>query len=592
MAKHLFVVALAAACALCTSSAALSVRDVNSHDAKAKKSQQLFSKHTKKNEGHPNHLIFEMGQEVVIPTADEGGQPTGYWTDLFVPPYADCPTVITSISCLNQTRCFVSAGRDGAGFGVNEFDGSLGGEFKPMDMSDGPMMVMTVAVGSGKDGIPRGVSGGMGFGNSLQYLTTSQSDKKQMTWLPANLTADAPPFFPTQSIRASPDGQKILAVVEASMDPLPILLFSNTGGRNFTTHRITNPNRIVKTSGLRYAAMPSENTWFVTAGTWPRDDPKSSSTEKRADENKNIVTLSETLSIVHNKKTGEVAYKTRDYSEIRHARQSLPPSMKSEGGKKKVVSQQDDYASQIFRTVDGGKTFTSVFENIGDFCLNGIDCYDENTCYTVGSGVNGGIILGTRDGGKTWKTVYELPATIDQHLTLFTIAVSQYDGSIVAGGGWRGSAGFESFIISSTDGSNWARQKGLPGIREISSISLLPDGYGYATAITVMRATTVLALRPNGSPTLPPQSTFSQVSCIDEKCAELCMSVAFPQNKCLAVSGGGSTVVHCDLDRQELIQLYYPQSRVCDGNVTERSMPLNVCLKATSGGYFENVCKI
>ena len=250
-----------------------------------------------------------------------------------------------------------------------------------------------------------------------------------------------------------------------------------------------------------------------------------------------------------------------------------------------------EYSAQIFRTVDGGKTFTSVHVNIGDYCLHNIDCFDEKTCYVAGFGDNGGLILATNNGGESWRKVYEIPATPDQHLTLFTLSVSRFDGSIVAGGGWRGPSGFESFLISSTDGSEWVRQVGPRGVREISSISLLPGGYGFATAITVSRATTVLALRPNGTPTLPPQPTFSQVSCLDEKCQELCMAVAFPQNKCLRVQGSGSTIVHCDMARDRLVQLYYPDSASCSGNVTERTMPLHVCLEATSGGYFENVCK-
>ena len=64
--------------------------------------------------------------------------------------------------------------------------------------------------------------------------------------------------------------------------------------------------------------------------------------------------------------------------------------------------------AQIVKTTDGGETWTSVFEDEGNFYLNGIDCLDEDTCVAVGesdadSPSPGSRIFTTVDGGATWN---------------------------------------------------------------------------------------------------------------------------------------------------------------------------------------------
>ena len=531
-----------------------------------------------KNVGHPNQLIF-TGEA----PAAKGPGSDGYWTDLFSPPYGDCPTVMIAIGCSNTTHCYIPGGQDGVGFGVMEFDGQSGGKFTPMPMPSKPMMLMAIGMG-GDVGSPRGAVGGMGFGNGLQYL------KNGHTWEVAN-TTDAPLFYPTQCIRASTDGRRVITVMADNLDgDQPILLYSTNGGQNFTTHRVNVP-LLTPTTGLRYAAIPSEDVWYVTAGTWPSTVASAGgnnvfASPKEARRNgvspNDAFALSDRLALVRDAKTNTLKYQLRDVVADRAARPPVP---------KAGAKGTPGYTAQILRTTDGGKTFKSVFEDLDNFYFNGIECTDVKTCYAVGAGDDGVYIYATKDGGDSWRVAYEMPATATEAFSLMSIAVTE--GTVIAAGGGKSGAGYESFTVTSDDGINWSRQEGLPGIGDIAAMSLLPGGYGFGTAVTVYQASTVLALRPKGSPTLPPpptQARFSQINCDDDKCSEGCQTATFPQNKCLTVSGGGSALVTCDKARSLLVQSFFAGSQQCRGNSTERSMPLNVCLHSNAGGYFENVC--
>ena len=532
-----------------------------------------------KHAGHPNQLLF--AGEALIPASPVG---EGYWTDLFSPPYADCPKVMVALSCVDKQSCFIPTGVEGVGFGMTKFNATPGGTFTPMDMPNRPMMLM--AIGMGTDDRPgrpaRGSVGGVGLGNNPQYL------KLGKTWLPSNLTADAPFFFPTQCIRASADGLRVLTVVaDAIGDKSDMVLFSSDAGESFSTHRINFP-LLTNRTGLRYGAMANATTWFITAGNWPRnalDDEDAVfanpiDAKLRGVDTRDVYALSERIAILRDPATGKLQHKVRDMLKKKNV--GAPPALKAAG-----------YSAQILRTTNGGKTFKSVFEELDNIYFNGIECTNVKTCYTVANGAEAVYIYGTKDGGDSWRPVFELPRTAESYYSLMSIGF--LNGTVVAAGGGQSAKGYESFTVTSDDGINWSRQEGLPGIGDISAMSLIPDsgGYGFATAVTIYQTSTVLALRPKGSPTLPPaptQATFSQINCVDDKCSEDCQTSTFPQNKCLAVTGGGSALVTCDKARSLLVQSFFAKSSQCKGNVTEKTMPLNICLHSTTGSYFENIC--
>lgn len=91
------------------------------------------------------------------------------------------------------------------------------------------------------------------------------------------------------------------------------------------------------------------------------------------------------------------------------------------------------------------------------------------------------------------------------------------------------------------------------------------------------------------TPTPPaPSGTFTQKVCTDSQCSQGCQSNSFPQNKCLAVEGGGSVIAVCEPN--ELKQTFYFLSNTCTGPSMDNSGPLNTCQQDSDGSYFENVC--
>ena len=518
--------------------------------------------------------------------AAKGPGSDGYWTDLFSPPYTDCPSVMVGISCMNTTNCYVPAGASGMGFGVMSFDGQQNGKFKMMEMPSKPMMLMTVAVGGDKTA-PRGAAGGMGFGNGVQYL---KHDAGRQSWLPSNISSDEL-MLPTQCMRASADGRRVLAVIVEGT--VPMVLYSSDSGQTFAPKPLGVP-LVTRGTGLRYGAIPSDDVWFVTAGNWPSmqltgEDAVfaargaataggvlASSGFGASD----VYALSERLAILRDPATGKLQHKVRDMMKVAKTAGGAPPAPKA-------GASTDGYAAQIFRTTDGGKTFKSVFEDTGNFYLNGIECTDVKTCYTVANGAEAVYIYGTKDGGDSWRVVFELPRTAESYYSLMSIGVTE--GTVIAAGGGQVGDAYESFTLTSDDGETWNRQPGLDGIGDIVSLSLLPGGYGFGTAVTTLQSSTIVALRPKGSPTFPPVATFTQTTCDDAACSAGCSRVSFPQNKCLQASNGASAIVRCSLATSELIEQRF-EDGACQGNFTTRASPLNKCVLATSGAYFENSC--
>jgi len=78
-------------------------------------------------------------------------------------------------------------------------------------------------------------------------------------------------------------------------------------------------------------------------------------------------------------------------------------------GPKRNLLQVPAYYAEISKTSDGGKTWKTVFNDVGNFYFNGIDCPDTQNCWVVGESESDSLtpgvrILHTSDGGTTWQT--------------------------------------------------------------------------------------------------------------------------------------------------------------------------------------------
>ena len=152
---------------------------------------------------------------------------------------------------------------------------------------------------------------------------------------------------------------------------------SSTGGATYTC--IDVPLKYEQSG--RYVSAPSEDVIYFTSGSWPSS--AAGKTFKIGSEKHHLLT--QNLRIVHDESTG-----TSKFSHESSASNDDPAS---------------GYHGEISKSTDGGKTWTTVHSNEGDYYFNDIHCFDERHCIAVaegfakdGSGDAGARIFLTADG--------------------------------------------------------------------------------------------------------------------------------------------------------------------------------------------------
>jgi hypothetical protein len=153
----------------------------------------------------------------------------------------------------------------------------------------------------------------------------------------------------------------------------------------------------------RYGAFPSENVWYVANGIWG-NDPAAGEKFTR-----------ESMSVSNHMKAAMDSFQPYDFS----ARAKIGgvhiggvtfhdrPAVLTRG----MNATETGWFGSISKTVDGGKTFSTVFQSdlTSDYYyFNSISCSSDSHCVAVAEGddaVNGGYLVRayvTFDGGVTW----------------------------------------------------------------------------------------------------------------------------------------------------------------------------------------------
>jgi len=221
-------------------------------------------------------------------------------------------------------------------------------------------------------------------------------------------------------------------------------------------------------SWARYMSMPTENTWYVTCGTWPR---KSDSSPRE---------LFEKLSIESFSNETNPTYKFNVHLDGPETSRHLLQS----GG----------YRTAILKTTNAGQTWTTVFERLeNDYYLNNVHGATENMCFTVGDG-NRGVGLRTVNGGASWQEVMTEPG---RNLQMMDVKmVNQREGWIA--GAALSQTAFVGYMYHTVDGgNNWVRYD-LPSVAPVSiSLYATSNGQvgGHGTALTPDGQSSTIVLR-------------------------------------------------------------------------------------------------
>jgi hypothetical protein len=180
-----------------------------------------------------------------------------------------------------------------------------------------------------------------------------------------------------QSIEAF--GTKSYAVVGENQ-----VAISTDSGILFEDKKLTGVD--TKTFPGRYGSYPSDSVIYVSAGQFP-------TTEDAKDSDYEIVfRRTERHEIRRNTTTGELYTHWYNMDDLKNFKDG-------------------QYTGAIFKSTDGGSSWTTVFSNTGNYYFNDIHCYDETHCVAVAVAHNtaspGAHIFTTVDGNTFFPSHFE-----------------------------------------------------------------------------------------------------------------------------------------------------------------------------------------
>jgi len=266
--------------------------------------------------------------------------------------------------------------------------------------------------------------------------------------------------FVSQSIQASSGGRVVLAT-EAG------ILMSKNGGETYSHKKVTG----LKTAG-RYAAAPSDQVIYMTAGQWPEHSNASS----------REVQLSSNLRVTNRSWGGQFGSRIGVETGARAhpiVEAGAPPPPPPTG-----------YAAQIVKSTDGGNTWTTLMTDMDNFYFNEINCFDETHCVAVGEGFGhdgskapGGYVYVTTDGTNFTLSHHE---AVDG--TSFMAAKMFSTTAHVAGGMMK-----DGISLHTTDGGKTYTKKGskVKGM-SITAMSFVTPDHAFATSISSLQICSLL----------------------------------------------------------------------------------------------------
>jgi len=252
------------------------------------------------------------------------------------------------------------------------------------------------------------------------------------------------------------------------------------GGATFSAYNAS------LTTIARYGAFPTDDVWYVAAGEWPGEgsDDENNDDNPIPDDN-----------MKHRTKKGV-------YIPLRQRKSKL---QKSDGKFVTKVSdikvgQSGSYEAQITKTMDGGKTFTTIFNSSNEFYFNSIDCQPDSSewCCAVGEGFQDSTVPGARihctmDGGSSWNQTYFMAGNSTKQFSLMEIRFTT-NNDVWALGSELGEVMPTTWFLSSADGGKtWTKDPtSLPGYSPLG-LSFVDPTHAWAALDNVITQESAIA---------------------------------------------------------------------------------------------------
>lgn len=350
-------------------------------------------------------------------------------------------TIAFGVDAPSDGSVFVATIQDGVGNAVLKSSDDAG-SFTPLQ-SEFSMLMMGMAASSSESACVGG--------------TKAQTTQDGAVFTESSFTAGR--MVATQNVEKSPSGQfGIPGDFFTGTEITSGIAVSLSGGEDFTVYQTA---KFTQTSAWpRYAALPSDNVWYVACGTW--------SASKSGRQLSDRIFLDE---------ANALSFRNESVASA----QGLDKS-------------NNGYAGEILKTTDGGATFMSVYTTEGSIYFNGIDCASEDVCMVTAegntAGNDSGTVWGTTDGGESWELLFQDPEG-GPGVGLFQVRMLSEQEAWAAGGN-LGVPGFEARFFHTTDGgSTWEVEK-IPQVYA-NEFSMASSEVGYATAFTIDSQSSLLA---------------------------------------------------------------------------------------------------
>jgi len=222
----------------------------------------------------------------------------------------------------------------------------------------------------------------------------------------------------------------------------------------------------------RYASSPSKDVIYLTAGTWPQKPSPPSPPSVSGEES---VALSRNVRV----------RRSDGWMKARFEPLAEPAAANASG-----------YTAELWKSEDGGQTWTALLQSEGEFYFNDIDCADETTCVAVGEGFSadgstspGARVYMTTDG-KTFTLKHQ---GADGSSLMAAKAISKTE-HWAGGSSKSGALTAPVLALHSTDGgATWANDPSASKVHgQMITAMDFAGGVGYATTVNALQISSLL----------------------------------------------------------------------------------------------------